>query len=310
MAVYCDKFTPTDLEVRKAASDAISKHPGEFSVNQLLDIYDWVHENVFYQNVPVNLTYQPYYPNETLRTKSGDCKNQAVLIASMVEAIGGSARVLLIPGCQHAFAEVYLGNGTDTNITADAVRAHYPKASGKIVWWHVHNTSNTTENWFVFDTAGGEFPGQTIEDCFNASQTFVVYDCANWGNLNAPVVYGTAYGPRTLINDREIIQAAGYWFSYYVNPTHIPTEYKWCRYNILVESLSWPVDWYVVDETGYYGYKNNLGFRYYCGEEQVQGGTCRLDWTRSDKFYILVINNNDRKSITVVTQVNETCYKG
>lgn len=308
--VYCDKFTSTDLSVREAASEAISKHPGPFSVNQVLDVYDWVHNNVFYQNVPVNLTYQPYYPNETLDTGSGDCKNQAVLIASMIEAIGGSARVLLIPGCGHAFPEVYVGNMSEINITADAVWAHYPQASGQEIRWDNSGKKNGEENWFIMDTAGGNFPGQTIEDCYNASQIFMMYDCQNWGGvLNAPSVWGTAYGPKTIINDQEIIRAGGYWYSYYVTPTQIPKEYKWCHYDIDVESLSWPVDWYVVDQTGYYNYKNNMAFRYYCGQEQVQGGICHLDWTTPNKFYILDVNNNDQKSITTQVQVNETCYK-
>ncbi|NYZ79086.1 transglutaminase domain-containing protein, partial [Candidatus Micrarchaeota archaeon] len=262
LTVYCDKFDSSDIIVREAASEAISNHPGEFSVNQLLDIYDWVHTNVFYQNVPVNLTYQPYYPNETIRVGSGDCKNQAVVIASMVGAIGGTARVLLIPGCSHAFAEVYLGNGTDLNVTKNAVWAHYPQAAGQTVNWHYDNTSN--ETWFIFDTAGGNFPGQTIKECLNASQTFAIYDCQNMGKLNAPVVYGTAYGPKTVINSRKIINPGGYFYTYPVTPT-IP-KYKWCHYDIDVESLSWPVDWYVTDYTGYLNYKNGRGFSYYCGE--------------------------------------------
>ena len=306
LAVYCDKFTPTELTVREAASSAISKHPGAFSVNQLLDIYDWVHSNVFYQNVPVNLTYQPYAPKETLSTKSGDCKNQAVLIASMVEAIGGTARVLLIPDCQHAFPEVYLGNQTDIDVLNAAIRAHYPASSGKTINWHI--SKNNTEDWYIFDSAGGNFPGQTIEDCFNASQTFVIYDCQNYGKLSAPEIRGTEYGPNVLINDSEIIRPNGYWYSYYIAPSDIPSKYRWCRYKISVESLSWPIDWYVTDEAGYYNYKNGMGFRYYCGEEQVPGGNCQLDWTSSNKFYIIEANNYIR-SITARVQVVETCYK-
>lgn len=307
MNVYCDKFTPTDLSVREAASEAISKHPGEFSVNQLLDIYDWVHTNVFYQNVPVNLTYQPYYPNETLATKSGDCKNQAVLIASMVEAIGGSARVMILPECEHAFTEVYLGNGTDLNVTENAIWAHYPNA-GELNW-AIHNSSAGMEIWFIFDTAGGTYPGQTIESCLNTSQTFMVYDCQNRGKLNAPTVYGTVYGPRTIINDQKIIPAGGYWYDYSVDPNSIGTVYSHCKYDVLVESLSWPVDWYVVDQTGYNNYKSGGAFSYKCGQAQVQGGVCHLNWGSNNRFYVIAVNNNDQKQITVQVQVNETCYK-
>ncbi len=310
LQVYCDKFSPTDLTVREAASAAISNNPGAFSINQLLDIYDWVHTNVFYQNVPVNFTYQPYYPNETIKIGSGDCKNQAVVIASMVEAIGGTARVLIIPDCQHAFSEVYAGNISNKDIIENAVWAHYPRASGKDITWDSYSGErNGTEAWFIFDTAGGEFPGQTIEDCYNASQVFFIYDCANLSK-HAPASQGTAYGPKVIIDDTDIIRAGGWWLYHSVNPADkIPSQYKWCHYDVDVESLSGPMDWYVTDQTGYNNYKSGASFRYYYGEEQVQGGTYQLDWTLPSKFYILTMNNG-RNSITVKTHVNETCYKG
>ena len=49
---YCDKIDPYDINVRTAASDAIRNHSGEYSVDQLLDIYDWVKENIEYHTVP------------------------------------------------------------------------------------------------------------------------------------------------------------------------------------------------------------------------------------------------------------------
>ncbi|MDD5337279.1 MAG: transglutaminase-like domain-containing protein [Candidatus ainarchaeum sp.] len=305
---YCQKFTPLDLDVRRATSQAISKHPGAFSLNQLLDIYDWVHANVFYQNVPIDL-WPPYYPNETLSTGSGDCKNQAVLIASMVEAAGGSARVLYIPECRHAFAEVYLGNDSNVNELDDAIWAHYSITSEQYrsIRWHTsRNAKNETENWFIFDTAGGTFPGDTIADCLNASQTFELRDCSD-DALKAPEIGGTAFGPYVEQNDTRVVQA-GYGWSYSINRGILGT-YSWCHNKVTVESLSSrPLDWYLTDETGYQGFHNNDAFSYYYGEEQVQKSEYEFDWNKKTPFYVNIRNSND-KSITMHLEIISTCYK-
>lgn len=308
---YCDKFVPTDIDVRTAASEAIANHPGAFSVNQLLDIYDWVHANVAYQNVPVNLTYQPYPAKETLVTKSGDCKNQAVLIASMVEAIGGSARVLLIPGCVHAFAEVYLGNDEDVEAINEAIYEHYAITNEEYqsIKWHTSiNSKNETENWFIFDTAGGRFPGQTIEGCFDAEQTFEIHNCFADRELVAPKVDNIEYGPYVTINESQIISADGHYYYYYIEQNNIPSFYSWCRYKISVQSSSGPIDWYVTDQKGYDDYSEDRTPEYYYGEAQVQGGAYQIDWDSSDRFYIIIVNNG-QMPVTVKTQTVETCYK-
>jgi hypothetical protein len=307
---YCDKFNPTDLAVRQAASQAITKHPGAFSLNQLLDIYDWVRANIFYQNVPINI-WSPYSPNETLRTKSGDCKNQAVLIASMVEAIGGSARILYIPDCKHAFAEVYVGNNEDVNALNDAVWSHYQMNDEdyKIHWHTSKNANGETENWFIFDTAGGQIPGQTIEDCFNASQTFELRDCTQT-SLNAPEIQGTEYGPYIIVDDSQVIEPR-WGYHYWTDQSKIPNTYKWCHYKVNVESKSKPtLNWYVTDENNYYAFDRHESFNYYYGEEQVQKGGYEFDWTTSEKFYVILVNGNDDYSMTTKTQITETCYKG
>ncbi len=309
LAAYCGKFNPTDLQVREAVAQAISRHPGQFSINQLLDIYDWVHTNVFYHNVPLDM-YPPYYPNETLATASGDCKNQAMLIASMVEAIGGSARVLLVPDCHHAFAEVYLGSDADVSNLNDAIWAHYP-THGKSVNWHTtRGPDNETEYWFIFDTAGGSFPGNTIAECINASYTFEIRDCSRgFEELNAPISEGTAYEQHVKINDTKVIYA-GWGQNYWWDPSPvIPRPYRWCHYKAALKSLSpGPLDWYLTDEEGYENSQAHRSFSFYYSEEQVHEGNYEFDWDNSDKFYIL-IKNSGQSSITTNLQLTETCYK-
>ncbi len=301
-SVYCDKFSPEDIEVRKAAAEAISKHPGAFSINQLLDVYDWVHTNVFYQNVPVNLTYQPYTPSETLRTKSGDCKNQAVLIASMVEAIGGSARVLLIPECQHAFTEVYVGKETDLDPMFNAIYAHYGSKAPNIVW---HYSNNKTENWLIFDTAGGSYPGSTIDACKNASTTYVIYDCSkNMRDLNPPAVTNVEYGPFPIFNERQVVEPNTW---RYYTPNVIGSEYRLCRYQIELDALSSRMSWYIIPDSDYEAFRRGDSYTYYTREENVMNAKKSFDWQGPGKFKIIT-RNYGTVPITVQISVNSTCY--
>jgi len=186
--LYCDKISPYDLDVRKAASDAVRRHPGSYSIDQLLDIYDWVKENIIYLSVPVTLPSTPYNPGETLATRSGDCKNQAVLIASMIESIGGTAKVVINPDCNHAYALVYFAKpGTDMNNFAQIIWNHYNNANVDVQLY--------TDNqgvWVIFDPAGGTYPGDTLSGCQNPVTIYYVKSCLTCSAQypSSPYTYG------------------------------------------------------------------------------------------------------------------------
>lgn len=308
MEMYCDKFDQEDLAVRKAASDAVAKHPGALSVNQLLDIYDWVHANVFYHNVPLDM-YPPYYPNETLATKSGDCKNQAVLLASMVQSVGGSARVMIVPECHHAFTEVYLGTEIDTAAMAKAIRAHY-QGAGTVTWHENRRADNKTDYWFIFDTAGGNFPGETIPGCLNATRIFELRDCSrSTDQLNAPTTEGTAYGPTTIIDDTKVVPAGWNW-NYWPDTGIGPNGYSWCSMKLSISSLSpTPFNWYITDQAGYQKAEARQSFTYWGGAEQVSRADYEFNWDKPGKIYLVLRNLNQQNSITLKINLAKTCYK-
>lgn len=179
---YCDKIDPYDLTVRMAASDAIKNHPGGYSINQLFDIYDWIKLNIAYQNVP--LSGIPYSPEETLATKSGDCKNQAVLITSMIKAIGGNAKVVLNSYCQHSYAMVYLGTSFQSlDYFTKAVSDHY----GKNI--QMNYFTYDTGIWTIFDPAGGKYPGNTLAECSASKNIYLVTSCLGCINQNKNYPY-------------------------------------------------------------------------------------------------------------------------
>ncbi len=167
---YCDKIDSYNLDVRKAASEAIRNDPGIYNINQLLDIYDWVKKNITYQTVTSQNV--PYPPSQTLATQSGDCKNQAVLIASMVEAIGGTAKVVADPSCNHAYTLVYISNSSqDMQSIVNTIDQHYNQKLN-IQW-----ITLGMKNWLIFDPAGGYYPGNTLPECSGKRTVYYVNTC-------------------------------------------------------------------------------------------------------------------------------------
>ncbi len=300
---YCDKFTYNDIAVREAVSSAISRHPGWYSVNQLIDIYDWTKKSIFYSNVPLDAS-APYYPNETLRVKSGDCKNQAVLVASMVKALGGDANVRIVPGCSHAFPYVRIGNESNLNATMDAIWAHYANARNKSLYYYYVKEGNDTVYWVPFDTAGANYPGDILDACTNTTQAFQVYGCNDTGESRDLETGAIEYGPDTKINATDVINGAQT-HAYWINKS---SYYNWCKYEIGVESLSGPMDWYVLDGKGYDDYINRRSFSYYHWEANVQDGQFSMNWVRNDTVYV-VIRNNAKDRITAKTVFVTTCYR-
>ncbi len=301
---YCDKFDPKDLSVRVAASSAISAHTGAYSVNQLLDIYDWVRANVPYQNVPVDLSYQPYAPKETLLTKSGDCKNQAVLIASMVESIGGTARVVMIPQCQHAFAEVYVGNQSDLPVVSAAIYAHYGPNTPEVT---TVSETGADDQWLIFDTAGGSVPGSTLPECAQATEQYYMYNCEHPLYLNPPQTKYVEYGPFPLV-DKDYIIKPGRWWYFTYNLTGL--DYAYCRYDLAFKSLSKPMNWYIIPETDYNAFANGQPYSSYYEEEQVQSGMHSVRLDKTDSMTVILQNPDAELPVTARVTFNNTCITG
>jgi hypothetical protein len=112
-------------DVMRTAVTMARDYPGEFSINQVSAIYKHlVEEKAWnYFNDP---SYQEYYKyaNQTLEdgyragTEAvGDCDDFAILMASLVESLHGTARIIFAhdeqTGEDHAYAQLYVGENGD-----------------------------------------------------------------------------------------------------------------------------------------------------------------------------------------------------
>ncbi|WP_410509378.1 transglutaminase family protein [Methanosarcina hadiensis] len=149
---------PSEPSVRARAAETARLYPGAYNIYQVCALFDMVKEEVEYISDPRgNDIWEP--ANVTLRIGAGDCEDQAILLSSMIEAIGGTTRVYLTD--DHAFAAVYLGNGTEaTENAVKGVRTYYGDVD-------VNYLTDEYGSWLMLDPTSslyaGGLPGKTAQ---------------------------------------------------------------------------------------------------------------------------------------------------
>jgi predicted transglutaminase-like cysteine proteinase len=130
-------------------SNILTNNSNIYSIQAVADAFDWVRDHIVYTNDP-NDYWQS--ATETLSWRTGDCEDYAILLASMIDQMGGNARVNIIDG--HAFATVFVGSDASVigNVT-EAISSHYQTDVP------VHFLNDTTGYWMVIDPTGFPYAG-------------------------------------------------------------------------------------------------------------------------------------------------------
>lgn len=150
------KITPHDEEVLKVAQKICLKYEDGYHIEQLLDIFDYM-KTLKYIDDPN--PYDTQLPRTTLISGEGDCDEFAVTTASLINAIGGTARVVTIFNNEigHAFCEIYMGE--EGNIQEKYLP--FLKRYGTYPFgWELDHVN---DEWLLFDTLL-PMPGYINED--------------------------------------------------------------------------------------------------------------------------------------------------
>lgn len=140
---YQEAVRPALPVVRDFAARLAGEHPGSYhrsrpdpvpsrtGLQQVLAIHRYVAGRWRYVNDPLYIRGNYFSPPERTIANSftGDCDDFAILLASAVEAIGGTVRILhgTCAGGAHAWAEVYVGNGESAwRETVQLLRQRFP----------------------------------------------------------------------------------------------------------------------------------------------------------------------------------------
>ena len=128
--------------------------PGNYSILQVAQAYEWVRGHIEYKEEPPGQDYWQS-ANETLTWGTGDCEDQAILVASIIGELGGQARVNIIEG--HAFATVFItGNASELSSYWKALDSFYGMETGSLRY---NIMKDNLGYWVVSDTAGYPYLG-------------------------------------------------------------------------------------------------------------------------------------------------------
>ncbi len=106
-AKIASALTPMDPVTRNAAVKLAARTQGPFHVEQVAEIWGTVRKSWRYVNDPEGREYFATASESIENGYIGDCDDFAITLASMVIAIGGKARVIIMDGPNggHAYAE-------------------------------------------------------------------------------------------------------------------------------------------------------------------------------------------------------------
>ncbi len=165
----------THPEVRNFAASIAAGSPWAFNVGQISLLWLKVRTYFKYVNDPRGYEYNVPASENIRMGLIGDCDDAAILMASLIEAVGGMARLILATGVPvgHAYAECYVGKLDYLRkfVVLD-LAARFPF----IRTVHCHQDA-VNGCWLNMDTLGDRHPGSPL---FESSREYAVYTNGRW----------------------------------------------------------------------------------------------------------------------------------
>jgi hypothetical protein len=144
--------------LRNKAVQIAGQNEGTYNLGQVCDIFDYCYNNWKYVNDPNGNEIVEYASNTISNGLNGDCDDFAVLISSMVLAIGGEARINYAYDADsgHAFTEVNIGHTRIEEYISKRYRKVYDNSG---IWSRTDNEGNSWLNldWFAKHPGGQYF---------------------------------------------------------------------------------------------------------------------------------------------------------
>jgi hypothetical protein len=142
-----------------------AKYPGDHTIDQIASIYDYLKNGDdskrgwSYVPDPRGIDYF-MYANETIKigkevgcAGAGDCDDFAILMAALVESVGGTTRIILAHNNTtggHAYAEVYLGQiGAENSPVEDIIK--WLKSNFDTDKIYTHIDTDSKDVWLNLD---------------------------------------------------------------------------------------------------------------------------------------------------------------
>ncbi len=153
-AYYARINSLVSYEAAAGVADEIrAERPGEYNILQIVEAYEWVRDAIRYQEDGAVDYWQS--AGETLERGCGDCEDHAILMSSIIGALGGNARVNIVKG--HAFPTVFVGTTQEQMAQVEAaIASYYGLPDGQLTASYL---VDETGYWLVVDTTGFPYAG-------------------------------------------------------------------------------------------------------------------------------------------------------
>jgi len=181
------KLDLENQDIADTAMDIAGDYPGEYSINQITQIYNalarsrgwFYYSDQANKNSFQNANHTLYMGKIKDTIGVGDCDDFAILMASLLQSIGGSTRIIFAYDEQnntgHAYTEVYLGERDSPQVDS---LLHWLKKEYKVE--EIQGLNNTTnETWLNLDwgsdIAEAAYPGAAYfgEGCNNIKKYII-----------------------------------------------------------------------------------------------------------------------------------------
>jgi PKD repeat protein len=172
--------------VKDKARDLILEYPGDGTINQICSIYEYMVGNWSYARDAWRIE-EFQYSNKSLDygkgkySGQGDCDDSAILLAALIESVGGTPRIIFAYGPMggHAYTEVFLGKytGEDSDV---GCMLRWLTSRYNVKEINTHSDLKTGEVWLNLDwwkePGGAKHPGGRF---FSATKQIQVYPDAS-----------------------------------------------------------------------------------------------------------------------------------
>ena len=170
----------TDPTTRDYALSLIDKsHSGARNIAQVCDMWDHVYKRWTYVSDPNGHEYISPASRTIKLNLKGDCDDFAVLIASLIQATGGSARIVTAYNAQgegHAYPEVYITSSkADFERIADYIMSRYK--CNRVAYHTQQDREGKTRYWLNLDWSARHPGGKFFHD---GGQITVYYPNGYW----------------------------------------------------------------------------------------------------------------------------------
>ena len=168
----------TNPVTRDFAVSLIPKsHSGKYSVSQICDVWEALYKKWTYVSDPNGKDYRSPASRTIQLGLKGDCDDFAIVMASVVESIGGTTRIISAHNGNkgHAYAEVYIGNSKEKlNSVVSYISKRYGASS---VAYHTTTKNNVTRYWLNLDWQSKYPGGKFFED---DGEVTIFYPDGSW----------------------------------------------------------------------------------------------------------------------------------